>query len=138
MPPSAGAVLRLWFEEVWNQRRTGTIDELLAPQSICFTDEGPLQGPDDFKSRQYDPCIAAFSDLRVQVEDLIAQGDQVAVRWSASGTHDGAGFGFPATGKPVLFKGISWIRLADGQFQEGWQSSNISQVIQALAAPPTA
>lgn len=130
-------IVRRWFEEVWNQRRSATIDEFLAPQSVCYTDEGPLLGPDDFKSRQFDPFVAAFSDLHVQVEGVIAQDDQVAVRWSASGTHDGAGLGFPPTGKPVLFQGMSWIRLEHGQFHEGWQSSNIPQVIQSLAAPPT-
>jgi predicted ester cyclase len=93
-----------------------------------------MRGPNEFRERQYAPLVAAFPDIRVEVESVIAQGDQVAVRWSASGIHSGDGLGFPQTNEPVTFRGISWIQVRDGKLMEGWQSSNITEVVRGLAA----
>jgi predicted ester cyclase len=131
------ALVRRWFEEVWNLRREQTIDELIAAESVCYTDDGPLLGPDGFRERQYAPFTAAFPDLRVNVEAIIADGDDVVVRWSATGLHTGDGLGFRATNRDVLFRGISWIQVRDGKLMQGWQSSNISQVVLELAAAST-
>lgn len=129
------AVARRWFEEVWNQRRVETIHELLAADSVVHGDIGVLTGPDEFYDRQYVPFLAAFPDIRVEVEDAIGQGDQVVVRWSAAGTHTGDGLGFPATGRPVRFRGMTWIRARGGRLGDGWQWSDIPQVLRGLATP---
>jgi predicted ester cyclase len=129
------ALARRWFEEVWNQRQEQLIEELMTPQSVCYADDGPMTGPAEFKARQYTPFLAAFPDLRVHVEDAIGQGDQVVVRWTATGTHSGDGLGFAATHRPVAFRGLSWIRVRDGKFHEGWQSSNIPEQIRSLMSP---
>lgn len=127
------ALVRRWFDEVWNQRRGQTIDELLASGSVCHTDDGPITGPEEFRARQHVPFLAAFPDLRVDVEDGVVQGDHVVVRWTATGTHTGDGLGFPPTGRAASFRGITWIRIGDGRFQEGWQHSNIPDVLRSLA-----
>lgn len=127
-------VLR-WFEEVWNQRRPETIDELMTDESVCFTDQGPMRGGEGFRHLQYQPLLSAFPDLHVQVDDIIASGDDVVVRWTATGTHTGEGVQIPPTMKSVSFTGISWIRARDGKLQEGWQSSNISDILRRLAEP---
>src|SRR5262245_39594540 len=105
------AVARRWFEEVWNQRRDQTIDELLTPHSVCHTDEGPIVGKEEFRARMYVPLLSAFPDLRVEVEGVTGQGDDVVVRWSAAGTHSGDGLGFAPTGKGVILRGITWMRV---------------------------
>ena len=128
------AVVRRWFEEVWNQRRGETVDELVDADSVCQTDEGPMRGPGEFRARQYDPFLAAFPDLRVAVEAVLADGDQVVVRWSAAGRHTGDGLGFRPTGERVTFRGISWIHVRGGKLREGWQYSDIPAVVRALAA----
>jgi steroid delta-isomerase-like uncharacterized protein len=128
-------VAKRWFEEVWNLRRAETIDELLTAESVCHADEGTLRGVQEFKERQYHPFLAAFPDLRVTVQDTLAQGDQVVLRWEASGTHTGAGLGEPATSRPVRFRGITWVRVRDGKLVEGWQHSNIPEVLRSLASP---
>jgi steroid delta-isomerase-like uncharacterized protein len=127
------AVVRRWFDEVWNQRRADLIDELLAPESVCHADDGPLRGPAEFRERQYTPFLAAFPDLRVEVEATVAQGDQVVVRWTAAGRHAGDGLGFRATRDAVTFRGITWIRVRDGKLAEGWQHTNIPDVVRKLA-----
>lgn len=127
------AVVRRWFEEVWNQRRAETIAELLTEESVCYLDEGPIRGPAEFRERMHAPFLAAFPDLRVEVEDIIAQGDRVAVRWSATGTHAGEGLGCRPTHEKVTNRGITWICVRDGKLQEGWQSSSIREVVRELA-----
>ena len=127
------ALVRRWFEEVWNQRRDATIDELVTPESVCFADEGPIRGPEEFRERMYRPFLAAFPDLRVEVEALIAQGDSVAVRWVATGTHHGEGLGCPPTRRPVTFRGMTWVEVRDGKLRDGWQTSDIPAVVRGLA-----
>jgi steroid delta-isomerase-like uncharacterized protein len=128
------ALVRRWFEEVWNQRRAETIDELLTGESVLHADEGPLRGPEEFKARQYTPFLAAFPDLRVEIESMIAQDDHVVVRWSATGTHCGDGLGCRPTQETASFRGITWIHVRDGKLMDGWQSSNIPEVVRGLSA----
>lgn len=127
------ALVTRWFEEVWNQKREATIDELVNADSVCYLPEGAMRGPEEFKARQFHPFIAAFPDLRVTVDDIICAGDQVVVRWSATGTHSADGLGFEKTDRRVTFQGMSWIRVQDGKMVEGWQCSNINEVVQSLA-----
>ena len=62
----------------------------------------------------------AFPDLRVTVEDMVAEGDEVATRWSFRGTHQGELMGIPATGKQVEASGITIHRVSGGKIVEGW------------------
>lgn len=124
-------VLR-WFEEVWNLRRLPTIDELLDDESVCYSELGPIRGRAGFRERMFQPFLAAFPDLRVIVEDLIAEEDKVAVRWTAQGTHSGSGLGLKKTDNPVRIHGMTWIRVEEGRIREGWQASNMSEVFQSL------
>ncbi|WP_425613896.1 ester cyclase [Anatilimnocola sp. NA78] len=130
------AMARRWFEEVWNQRREATIDEFLTADSVCYGDDGPIIGPEEFRQRQFIPFLAAFPDLQVQVDDALGSGDQVVVRWTARGGHHGHGLGCAPTGRTVVMQGITWIRVANGKLAEGWQCSNIPQVFQGLMHPP--
>jgi predicted ester cyclase len=127
------AVARRWFEEVWNQRRAETIDELLTPESVCHAEDGPITGLDEFRQRMYAPLLAAFPDIRVTIEDTLAEGSQAVVRWTATATHSGNGFGIGPTGKAVSFQGITWLRIVGGKLMEGWQQSNITETIRTLA-----
>jgi predicted ester cyclase len=129
---------RRWFEEVWNQRCSATIDELLTNDSVCYADDGPIRGPVEFRERQYLPFLAAFTDLRVVVDGVIAQGEDVVVRWTAEGVHSGDGLGFRPTQERVHFRGITWIRVRDGKFLEAWQNSNIPDVLRELSTKATA
>lgn len=127
------AIVRRWFEEVWNQRRTETIDELMAADSICYGDGTSIRGPGGFREQQFMPLITAFPDIKSQIDGIIAQGDEVAVRWSGTGHHTGDGLGFAPTGEEVTFRGMSWIVVRKGKLHEGWQQSNIREVLTQLA-----
>src|SRR2546430_1709017 len=105
---------------------------------------GPLGAQPAMKSALVAGCMTTLgqrardgvTDLRVEVEDVIAQGDQLVVRWNASGMHTGGGLGVAPTGRAVAFRGLSWIRTRDGKLLEGWQCSNIPEVLRGLTAPP--
>jgi predicted ester cyclase len=129
-------LVRRWFEEVWNQRRGEVIDELTTAESVCFTEGGPIRGPAEFRAKQFEPLLAAFPDLHVAVEGTVEEGDQVVVRWTATGTHTGVGMGLQPSGRSVTFQGMSWIVVRDGRLHEGWQTSNIPEVLRSLTVPP--
>ncbi len=90
-----------------------------------------VQGPDHFLAARA-ALLGAFSDLRVTVDAAVSEGADVVVRWSARGTHDGDGLGFPATARQASFRGITWLRFSDGQIVEGWDSWNLGQLLQEL------
>ena len=123
---------RRWFEEVWNQRRDETIDELLTDESICRSDTGTMRGSAEFRDHLYSVMVDAFPDIRVVIEAMLADGDDVVVRWTATGTHLGHGLGFEATGRAVSFRGMTWLRYRESRMAEGWQVSNQSEVIRSL------
>src|SRR5579884_4157706 len=64
--------------------------------------------------------FGAFPDLRFTVEDVIAQGDKLAVRLTAQGRHQGPFMGVPATGKPVVYKLVEVVRVSGGLIVERW------------------
>jgi steroid delta-isomerase-like uncharacterized protein len=124
---------RRWFEEVWNQRRTATIDELLTEDSVGHTESGDVPGVEAFK-RLHADFLAAFPDLRLEVEAVVADGDDVVVRWRATGRHAGDGLGVKATHEPVTFRGMTWHRYEGGKLVEGWDAWNHSALVGRLRA----
>lgn len=122
---------RRWFEEVWNGRREETVRELMPPHTVGHMEGMEARGPDDFLAARA-ALLEAFPDFAVTVEATAAEEDVVAVRWSVSGTHRGASLGFPATSRPVTFRGMTWLRFAGGKIVEGWDSWNQGRLLQSL------
>src|SRR4051794_20256592 len=87
MSEQNGALMRRWFEEVWNRRREDAIDEMMADDVVAsgLTAE-PIRSRDAFK-QFYHPFIAAFPDIHVSVEDVLTDGDRVAFRCHLTATH---------------------------------------------------
>ena len=113
-----------WFEEVWNQGREETIDELFAPNGIGYglgDTDVTLRCPAEFK-----PFVrnlrGALPDIHMTIKDLIAEGDKVTVRLDLQGTHKGDQLGVAATGRQVRIAGVVIVRFANGQIVEGWNS----------------
>jgi steroid delta-isomerase-like uncharacterized protein len=132
------ALSRRWFEEVWNRGRDEVIDEMIAPDARMrgLAQAGrELKGPAAFREFSR-PMREAFPDIRVDVNDVIAEGDQTAVRVTARGTHTGPGLGVPATGRAVTFTAIVWARWRDGQIVEGWNEFDAASVMAQIAGEP--
>lgn len=128
------AMSRRWFEEVWNKRRTDIIEEFLCSESFAETEGGTIRGAEQFQTQMYGPFLQAFPNLHVTIDGLVAQGDEVVVRWRASGTHSGAGLGIPATGKECSIRGMTWHRYADGKLLEAWDCWNQEALFSQLRA----
>ncbi len=135
-------LMRRWFQEVWNERKTETVFELFAPNGVARGQGGSeteLRGPEQFMLF-VSTIRGAFPDIHVTIEDVFAVDDKVVVRWSATMTHTGEGVGVPPTGKKVRSTGISIARVLDGKIVEGWDSWDQLGMLQQIGAytPPRA
>jgi steroid delta-isomerase-like uncharacterized protein len=131
------ALVRRWFEEVWNKGRSDAIDEMFAADGIAHglsDDEGsPLKGPADFKPF-HETFRGAFPDIEVVVEDLIAEGDLVAARCSVRGKHTGDNLGIAPSNAPVQFTGITIVRIKDGKIVEAWNNFDFMKMNRQIGA----
>jgi steroid delta-isomerase-like uncharacterized protein len=127
------ARVRRYFEEVWNEGNLEAIDELLSPDYLGHDPAvEDVRGPEGMK-RQVQMVRDAFPDLQFVIDDQIAEGDMVATRWSASGTHRGMFLRIPPTHKSVTITGISFSRLRDGKYVEGWLERDTFSIVKDLA-----
>jgi steroid delta-isomerase-like uncharacterized protein len=113
------ALVQRWFDQVWNEGRADAIDEMFAAEGVAHGLGQDLHGPAEFKVF-HSTFRGAFPDVRVQMDEMIAEGDRVAYRFTATGTHRGGDLGFAATGRPVRFLGMGSVRIAHGRIVEGW------------------
>ena len=138
MQQTPEAMLRSWFEELWNQGREETIDRLLAPTAkvhgLTPADQ-PIVGPEAFKPffRQF---RQAFPDIRITVEQIVAEGDVVAARCLVRGSHTGNTLG-SATNRAVEFSGMCIVKAAGSQFVEGWNSFDFLTCYQQIGLLPS-
>ena len=116
-------LLHRWFDEVWNQGRMETIDELFAPDAIAHGlsdgDGKPMYGPAAFRFF-YLSRRQAFPDVHIVIEDCIVEGDKIVVRCLVKGTHTGEGMGVPPTGQKVELGGVCIAQVHGGQIVESW------------------
>jgi steroid delta-isomerase-like uncharacterized protein len=122
---------RRWFQEVWNDRREATVDELMAERLEGHMESADVNRRAEFKE-QWRVLLEAFPDLAVTVEDTVAQRDQVVVRWSVVGTHRGASLGIAPTKRKVAFRGMTWLEWSNNQIVRGWDSWNLGALLETL------
>ncbi len=118
------AIVRRWFDEVWNRGQVAAIHELMAPEAVGVGQsggQGVLRGPGEFQAF-VERLRGAFPDIQVTIEDAFEAGEKVAARWSATMTHRGAQLGIAPTGKQVRITGISLVRIVDGKIVAGWDN----------------
>jgi steroid delta-isomerase-like uncharacterized protein len=114
------ALARRYQEEVWGKGKLSLLDELLAAD---FVDHSLPAGMDPgFAGAKsaVQGALDAFPDGQWTVEDLIAEGDKVVIRWKMQATHEHAFRGIAPVGKPVTVAGITILRIADGKIAERW------------------
>src|ERR671933_3065691 len=114
------AIVHRYGEEGFNANNMAVYDELLAANFVYHDPGMPavrtLQALKALCMAQH----AAFPDVRVMIEDLVADGDRVVKRFKLRGTHTGDFNGIPPTGKQITFEGIDILQLADGKISEIW------------------
>ena len=126
-------VVRRLVEEVWNKGNLPVTEELFAPNYIHHDASTPDVGlgPDSEKKRAA-LYRTAFPDMRLTIEDIIAEGDSVTARWSCRGTHKGDLSGIAPTGKQFTISGMTIARFANGKLAEGWVNWDALGMMQQL------
>ena len=115
--------MRRFLEEAFGQGKAEVVDELLHSDFVCWdpnSETGEIRGAQTIKS-EIEYFRNAVPDLTYTVEDQIAEGDKVLMRWTARGTHQGELQGLPPTGKRVKVAGMVISRSAEGKFVESWE-----------------
>jgi len=131
------ALARRLMEEAFNAGNIDVVDELVATGFVNHDAAAPEStvGLDAAKA-SIEGYRAAFPDLRITVEDQIADDDRVVTRWSAKGTHQGELMGMPATGKQSTVTGITIDRIVDGRIAESWTNWDTLGMLQQLGVVP--
>jgi|SRR4051812_20998833 steroid delta-isomerase-like uncharacterized protein len=131
-------VLRLWYEELWDKWNLNAADELLS-DDYGFHLPGVPAALDRRATTQVVAMFSAsFPDLKHTVDEIIAEGDTVAARWTVRGTHRGEFQGIPASGKQVTLSGNTIHHLRDGKLRETWLSFDNMELLQQIGALPMA
>ena len=123
------------FAQVWTAGCQHIVDELAAPDIVVSypIPPEPIRGAEAFKAFLTE-FISGLPDVTVTVDDMIAEGDKVACRWTIRGTHKGPLFGFPPTGRPVQISGFAFYRIAGGKVVEETGIGNTLGLMQQLGA----
>jgi steroid delta-isomerase-like uncharacterized protein len=129
-------VLRL-MDAIWNQRKLEVLDEIVAADYVRHDPAfpGEVRGPEGFKEYVRAMCTP-FPDARIAIEDVIVEGERMAMRWTFTGTQSGDFVGIPASGKALTLTGISIIRIKEGRIAEGWDGYDALGMLRQLGVAP--
>ncbi len=129
------ALVRRFVEEVWEKGDLDAIPDLCTEGSVLHAPDGDIVGHEALEaySRAY---LGAFPDLEYSIEDILAEGDRVAIRSRIRGTHRGEFRGFPPTGRPFDAEGIAIARIENGRIAERWTSVDALGIVRQLGLLP--
>ena len=129
------ALVRRCIDEM-DKGNWAILDELLARDYVYHMSGRPKPLTRE-ETEQFARAVrAAFPDGHVTIEDMIAEGDKVAMRYTSRGTHKGEFMGIPATGKEVVVTGIVISRMVEGKIAEDWEEFDGVGFFQQLGVIP--
>jgi steroid delta-isomerase-like uncharacterized protein len=135
-PVTNTATVLYFVQKFWNEQNVAGLDNT---HSLDFISHDPATPGHPLPRLVYKQVglmyLAAFPDFRVTVENIMTEGDKVAVRWTVNGTHLGPLMGIPPTGRSVTFVGITIHRLANGKIVENWWAYDALGMMQQITAP---
>jgi steroid delta-isomerase-like uncharacterized protein len=127
------------LQEVFGAGKYDLADDVIRADAIGHDPAlpEPVKGPEGLKeaARGY---RAAFPDLELTIHETVAEGELVAIRWTAQGTHKGDLFGIAPSGKQATVTGITIDRYAGGKIAESWTNWDTLGLLQQLGAVPSA
>jgi steroid delta-isomerase-like uncharacterized protein len=124
------------FVDSLNSGAPSSLEEFIAADYVYHNPAVP-EVKDFATLKQFNAITsAAFPDLHFTIEDLIAEGDKIVYRYSATGTHKGALNGIEATGKTVTITGMVISRVVNGKVQEDWEQTDMLGLMQQLGVIP--
>ena len=131
------ALVRRATEEAINRGNLALLDELVSSDFVLHDPNypQPVRGAEGLK-QYFQTFRSAFPDLHFTIEDIIGEGDTVAVRQTGRGTHQGELFGIPPTGKQVTVTAMIFHRFVNGKPVENWVNSDSMGMLQQLGVIP--
>jgi steroid delta-isomerase-like uncharacterized protein len=128
-------IARRYYEEVLNGGDVDALDELVV---LDYDEHDPLPGQGTGRQGIKDRVrmLRGAFDPRFAIQDLVAEGDKVVVRWTNTGTHVGEFMGIAATGRPYAIAGIDIHRIQDGRLAEHWHVVDLFSQMQQLGLLP--
>lgn len=131
------AAIRRWVEEGWNKGNLAVVDEIYASDVVHHDPHSPIPLTSSEALKEYVSIFrTAFSDLRMTIEDLVAEGDKVLWHANFHGTHSGPLGPIPATGKSATAAGMILFRFANEKVAEVWVNVDILGLMQQIGAIP--
>jgi steroid delta-isomerase-like uncharacterized protein len=126
------------IEDAVNNRDSGAIADIYAEDFVFHRELDDLHGLDEFTD-YLQALYDAFPDMTITIEEVIAEDDRAAVRYTGTGTHEHAYKGVEPTGEEVRISGMRMVRIEDGKIVEAWgQTSNLSLLAQLGVVEPPA
>ena len=130
-------VIQRLYKEILEDWNMPLADELVADQFTSHDwPKGSPSGPEAFRNYYSNVIRSVLPDARYEVDDMIAEGDKVVVRWRLLGTHKGNFLDISPTGRWVTLKGIAIYRLEDSKVTERWVVTDLHGLLQKLKESP--
>jgi predicted ester cyclase len=130
------ATVRRFVEEILNKGDLDVMDEIVATDYVRHMPGGQdIHGLEGLKA-QVEQAKEEWSDLTFIAEDMVAEGDRVAVRFLSQPTHSRTAFGIPPTGKQLTYTSMVIYRIADGKIVEDWVEHDFLGLLQQMGAIP--
>lgn len=130
------AAVRHFVEQGFNRQNMAEFERYFSPQLVDHALPPGMPSGREGRKLFAQAFFAAFPDIHVHIDDLLAEGDRTVLRWSAHGTHQGELMGIPATGKSVHITGIAIDRFENGQSVEHWEIIDQVGMMQQLSVVP--
>jgi steroid delta-isomerase-like uncharacterized protein len=124
------------FYEGWNKRNLNQMMDLIAPDGVDHALPPGFPPGVEGVRKLLTMYQEAFPDIHIQIEDMIAEGDKVVTRMTATGTNTGEYMGMPASGKRINVPGIDILRVTNGKLVEHWHNEDNLGMMQQLGAIP--
>jgi steroid delta-isomerase-like uncharacterized protein len=137
MTMGSNKLLMSSFTDFINTASEDLATELISPNAIFYVPgrSEPLQGPSGYLT-MIGMMRAGFPDILWTLEELIAEDDKVAARFTMRGTHKGTFFGVPPSGKKIEVKAMNFYRITDGRIVEEHGQPDLLGLLQQIGAAP--
>ncbi len=121
----------------WNAHDPNRVAEFYAPdyEGTDVSQAGPQRGRQGIR-QAVESYLRAFPDLQIKVEQTIWQDDQIAVAWTARGTHQGPIMNIPPTGRAAMIQGVSMFTLAGGQIVRALNVWDVAGLLRSIGLLP--
>jgi predicted ester cyclase len=131
------AAIRRIVDEVWNKRNLAVLPEVQEHDFIMHAAPQDTKGLEGVRATM-SATFKGFPDLVMKLDDIVAEGDRVAWRFTITGTHKGEYMGLAPTGKRIKLSGILISRCSNGKEAESWMFSDLHTIYQQLGVKPPA